>query len=188
MCLQRETSVTPSITFRNKAAWSLSCLLCFSFCTWTSPQNQIFKFLPMKEINYQVKDLNLQFLSSLTLGLLLMPLGKVVFGLFTLQILLNRLIDRTCSLECAFPWWRFCFGCSGTRLYCLRGWTMWWVSRCVFVASLSSCDHQRNNITFKGFGGSPDETGETALDAMIMDGYDVRSSCYSTNSLQFHLV
>ena len=102
--------------------------------------------------------------------------------------LLNHLIDRTCSLECAFPWWRFCFGCSGTRLYCLRGWTMWWVSRCVFVASLSTYDHQRNKITFKGFGGSPDESGETALDAMIMDGYDVRSSCYSTNSLQFHLV
>jgi N4-(beta-N-acetylglucosaminyl)-L-asparaginase len=54
----------------------------------------------------------------------------------------------------------------------------------LFFASLSAYDDQGNEITFKGFGGSPDETGETALDAMIMDGYDVRSSCYSAKNLK----
>lgn len=38
-------------------------------------------------------------------------------------------------------------------------------------ASCSLCEEMQCRKTV-GFGGSPDESGETTLDAMIMDGYN----------------
>ena len=38
------------------------------------------------------------------------------------------------------------------------------------VAGCTQCEVDQCNGTV-GFGGSPDENGETTLDAMIMDGY-----------------
>ena len=38
------------------------------------------------------------------------------------------------------------------------------------VAAASECEREQCEHTV-GWGGSPDESGETTLDAMIMDGY-----------------
>lgn len=40
------------------------------------------------------------------------------------------------------------------------------------VEGCSVCEREQCDTTV-GYGGSPDENGETTLDAMIMDGYDV---------------